>query len=82
MEQTQLHRREEFVLWDVKIDGKRYRTAATHALLQKGWKILARFVDCKIRRKNGGAIVAEAAYERGMFSGRRYSHHKLYGGRK
>ncbi len=56
-----------FVLWDVKINGKRYRTAATHVILQKGWEVLARFVDHEIKPENEAAIVMQAPYGRGMF---------------
>ena len=56
-----------FVFWDIKINGKRYRSSASHILWQNNWKVLARFVDYEVKIKDNTAIVMQAPFGKGLF---------------
>lgn len=57
----------DFVGWRIDNQFGRFKTAATHALRQSHWRILARHTDSETLYDDNVALVAEYAYGKGLY---------------
>ena len=56
-----------FVLWDLHVDGQRFRTAASHVIRGGNLSLLARYIDPDIPAEDPAAVIAELEYGQGLF---------------